>query len=440
MSHLSSVSEKELEGARSKRPLIWVKWGWFKFPFFFKTFRVTESGHRIIPLPSSPSQSPDRALILRWTGFDLHPQEFSGLFDILRARNVADADLIFSKVGIPSLNFVFADDRGGIGYRAVGRTPRFPNDSAFGIPQESLAQVEHSVAFSHPLTADEMPHVLNPSRGRVVTANNVQWFSDSQWKSGRAPYPSFRAFRIEELLAKTKAHDLQSLQQIQCDVQAVDARFLLPKMLQFIAGDLLGVPKDVLQVLNTWNFDANSECKACGLYRRWVDRVMDDQKVNTVGLYRRLIDPRDMASREALKSSLKRNIGLALEDLEYSKTKSLPIWSSLHLTHFPHLAGPDYHPVEPISTPGDEHTVNLGRAVWNGKQFEHTAGPSQRLIVEMSQPPQVYSVLAGSNQDIEARDLGSPSSEWQRWTRCQLQRREFPLDWSKVGLIKTKDL
>lgn len=76
-----------------------------------------------------------------------------------------------------------------------------------------------------------MPRLLEPARGWIATANQAHSAGDgfagaqSQW---------FGAFRIEELLKSTKRADFESMKRIQCDVQAVDARFLLPRLLELL--------------------------------------------------------------------------------------------------------------------------------------------------------------------------------------------------------------
>ena len=437
VARLSAVPEQELRGAQSYRPLIWVKVWKFKVPFFFKTFRKTNAGTRILPVDAAPS---GKALALRWTGFDLQGRDIMGFFDLVRSTRVSDADQALARVGVPSWNFVFADDQGGVGYRAIGRIPRFESSSPGGIPSESLAEVESSKAFAEPLSPDEMPHVLNPERGYVVTANNPQWPLDSRWSSGRSQLSSFRAFRIEELLKQNPHHDLESQQKIQCDVQAVDARFILPKLLEVLQGGLqkseLLASQGALEVLKQWNFETNLHCTACGLYRRWVEKIDSLQKLNSSSLYRKLPGGADLEFQKAVVSTFQES----LKELGFFKEQKLPGWGTIHRNSFSHLANQEFHSVPSIPTPGDENTVNPGTATWNGESFEHTAGASQRLLVELSSPPKVYSVLAGNNQDLESRDISDPHSEWQRWAQCQVQRRNFPVDWSKVNQKSAIDL
>jgi penicillin G amidase len=429
VSRLSFVPEKELEDVKWTRPIIWFRIWKFKLPFFFKAFRKTPGNLPILPVVLSNRE----AAVLRWTGFDLKPEDLMGTFHLMRARTVAEMDETLSRIGVPAWNFVFADDLGGIGYRAIGRVPRFNQNPTHEISTQSLAELEHSSAFDHPLTPSEMPHLLNPGRGYIVSANNRQFPEDSKIAIGQTQVSSFRAFRIEELLKSTIRHDLGSQQKIQCDLQAVDARFLVPHLLKNIEqssafSTLKDQERRALETLRTWNFETNLECTACAIYRRWMDRIFSQQELDHVSLYRKLTQPPGQSFQKLLVDTFR----LALDDLNFHQAYTLPQWKDVHLNPFTHLAGEHFFKAKPMSTPGDEHSVNPGTAVWTGDSYFQSYGASERVIVEMSRPPQIYSVLAGPNEDVEKRDMNAPESEWQKWVKCQLQKRHFPVDWSQV--------
>lgn len=436
VSSLAYVPEKDLAGnIKTERPVIWIKFGPLRVPFFFKTFSRTTEGWPLLPLDTPAGQ----ALVLRWSGFELTPEDFRGVFELSSAKSAQEADHALSRFGVPSWNFVFADDQGKIGYRAVGRVPGNAEEVPFGIPRRSLAEVRALPAFSHFLTPAEMPHLMNPARGFVATANNTQWPQPSQWRIGRAHAESFRAFRIEELIQATPKHDLESISRTQCDVQAVDARFILPRLLAAYGAPVAqsAKPQDervphALQTLRSWDLIANVDCRACPVFQRWLDGLLTDQNLDDTSLYRKL-----QAPDEDFRKSVREELTGALDDLRV-RGSELPTWGQLHLAYFPHMAGFDRFAAKPISTPGDDQSVDPGTSEWEDGVFRHTAGASQRLIVELTSPPRVYSVLAGSNADLENRVLSAPGSAWQRWLKCEHQQREFPLDWSKVQIKRVE--
>ena len=340
----------------------------------------------------------------------------------MKSRNVKETDQALAQVGVPSWNFVFADDHGQVGYRAIGRIPRFEKEPPFGVPTEKLAEVENSKAFSHPLSADEVPHVLNPSRGFVATANNQQWPQDSQWSSGHAQAAPFRAFRIEELIQQKPRHDLASVQKIQCDISATDARFILPELLKTLDES---ADSKAVALLKGWNFETGPTCRACGIYRRWIEIANSELDLTAGALYQLLKNPGTTPVQEASKKAFAK----AVAELK-AIHPDFPSWGVIHGAAFHDLAGLEFREAKYLATPGDAHTVNVAESNWNGQYYDQIAGASLRMIVEMTSPPTLYSILPGSNRD--ERNIPLEGSDFQDWVQCKLQKREFPLNWAKV--------
>ncbi len=426
-SELQAVSKEELdepEHSTTSLPVIWFKAWFMKLPFFFKTFQRTAQGWPVLPLEAPPG----KALVLKWTGYDLTANDLNGFFEVMVSKSASEADHAFSKIGVSSWNFVFADDQGHIGFRTVGRVARIESPPEMGLQEKHFSDLG-TEAFPEILSPAEMPHLSNPERGFIVTANNIQWPKDAKYYPGRSHDEGFRAFRIEEEIRAEPKHDLASLQAVQCDDQAVDARFLLPRMLPLLSTEELDIAKQATEALFKWNYRAEVGCEACGIYRRWVTRLMAERNINEVALYRELSAPDPDSS---LERSVRESYLLALDDLEIHPYSKLPIWKDLHQSSFEHQMGSDFFRAQAFGTPGDNFSVNLGASRWQGGKFIHYDGASHRLIVEMSQPPKIYSALAGSNLDISRRDLSDPQGSWQKWNRCELEKRNFPVNWASI--------
>lgn len=457
---IALVPESELAHVPETRPWIWFKFAGFRVPFFFKTFKKTQEGLPILPVPG-PAGS---ALVLHWTGFDLKPDDLMGFYGLMKVKSVKEADHQLGRAGVPSWNFVFADVNGGIGYRTVGRTPRLPkirakaqvphpvsqevSSEAQGI-QDSFTDLELKEAFGNPLSADEMPHLLRPKRNFVVTANNKQWPDDSIWNGGKAQLAGFRGFRIEELIQDRPKHNLESIRKIQCDIQAVDARFLLPHLMKWMEADgsarkITTVDRKGFQLLKAWNYETDVDCTVCGLYRRWIDHLLDATQLTIRELYQivqhspeKYVGSAPEEGRTADHHSFSDWIWLsfrdAQQDVQLTEDTVPQVWGKFHASYFDHLGGVDLFSrdrvVNSVPTPGDSFSVNLADADWDGKVLRNAAGPSERLIVEMSKPPKVYMVLAGPNQDLPAPDFSQPASPWQKWVRCEQQQLSYPFNW-----------
>lgn len=389
---INDLQDSQIEGLR---PLVMVKFGFLKLPFFFKKFEKLKSGHIILPLETQG----DQKLVLRWTGFDLSPDEVTSIFDFSHSSNVSEMDQATSKIGIPSWNFVFADVKGEIGYRLVGKTFRHVSKMPFGIQTMSFKD------FLSPdiLKPSERPRLINPSRNYIYTANNRHWPVDSLYYGGRGYSKSYRGFRLDELI-KEGFHDHKTFQSIQCDRQVVDARFFKDRIAK-----ILGI-KDWQE----WNMLADDHSKILPVYRRIIDLVMEKWNVNEHALYKLLLE-----LSETQRNELRQIYQMALNDIHGRS------WGEVHLVHFPHLSkNVNWKFAPEISGVGDTHSVDPGTSKWNPerKVYEQYSGASMRMIIEMDKDPKIWLSLPGINRQYHSfKNL----SAWSEWKNCQYKSVEF---------------
>ncbi len=415
-SRVAYVSREELGSIEESRPVIWFKLGFLKLPYFFKKIRRTNGLSGALPL-LPVKELKKQEMVLTWSGYHLDAHDFHHLFRLHQSHHVQEFEENLSQIGIPSWNFVFTDQSGSIGYRANGKIPKVENKLEYGIPHRNLKELQSLPEFGHLfLSKTEMPHLINPKRDYIATANNRQWNQDSQMSIGE-PFPkTFRAFRIEELIQKKEKHNLESIKQIQCDTQSVDARFLLPLLLPFLKQNL-----EVYHLLSQWDYSTSEDCFACAIYRGWVEEIYVRLGLNENALYRKLKQhsqiPDFLFENEILKS-LKQT--LHAYDMEGKKT--LPRWTDIHQIFFPHLAKQDLFPISPIGTLGDKHSVNVAGGNWEDGRYHQIYGATQRMIVEMSQPPQIYLVLAGKNLSL------ARAHDFMDWKNCLMKKLEYPVE------------
>ncbi|MBY0515906.1 MAG: penicillin acylase family protein [Bacteriovoracaceae bacterium] len=413
------ISKEEESELISFRPLVWVKFGFIKLPIFFKSFQKTKDGFPVIPLETEKSG----ALVLKWSGFHLKGDDLASLRLIMQTRSAEEMERMLSRVGVPSWNFVFADINGKIGHRVVGKVFKGSQKDKVGIREGKLADVRQPEFLS----PDEVPHVFNPKRGWVATANNRHWPSDSKYYGGRGYTPGFRAFRIEELLDKSK-HDVDTFRSLQCDEQAVDARFLGPLIASAVGQmDLKPEEKAWLDDFKSWDFKAGLNCSSCPLYRRILDLSYEKLRVWEVGFWR-LGNENNPEWLKVTQDSFKQAFGEL-------KGK---VWRDVHLNPFTHISNrKDWVYSPEIPTRGDRHSVDPGTAKWNEERglYEHTAGASERLIVVLNDTPEIWLGLPGLNSRYDHQEGRNP---WQAWADCRQERVEWPINWESKKLEKVE--
>ncbi|MGE3609347.1 MAG: penicillin acylase family protein [Bacteriovoracaceae bacterium] len=388
------LDDKDKENFQKIRPLVWIKFGFIKLPFFFKKFEKTKWGHPIVPLELKTEQK----MILKWTGFSLKGEDISSMLNIFKAKNVKEMDDHLKNVGVPSWNFVFADTLGGIGMRVVGKLYKQTKKDSFGIETQNKEELLDEKFLS----PDEVPQLLNPKRQYIYTANNRHWPNDSEFYGGRGYALSFRGYRIDDLLEGK--HDIESFKAIQCDRQAVDAKFFRERIVKYID----------FPALNTWEFDTNDGSGVVPIFRRMMDLMMEKWKVTEFGLYRML-------------ENLDKNQQLELNKIYHQSLKDIKsrTWGEVHRVNFPHLSKNTKWSFSPdIPGIGDNATVDPGTSKWNPDRqvYEQTAGASMRMIIELKSRPEVFLALPGLNRNYTEKSQQNP---WDDWKNCRYSKVNY---------------
>lgn len=385
---LVSLTDLKDDEAETIRPLVWVRWWIFKVPFFFKSFRKLRTGEPLLPLELSEEKN----LALRWSGFKLTGDDISPFFDLLRVKSIDEADWVLSRIGVPSWNFVFADQSGDIGLRTIGKTFKNTKKFPFGISPMTVKEFQTESY----LASKEMPHVLRPRRNYLYSANNRHWPQDAKFYGGRAYSFPFRGLRIDQLLQGHQ--DLESMKKVQCDRRVVDAPFFVPKFQKYLP----------FKEFSGWDFEAVDTSRVLPFYRRLMDLLMERWQVNENALYRLLDNLSAAQVKELEEMSLK-----AKTEVEGKS------WGEIHRLKFPHLSKNENWSFSPeIAGVGDTHSVDPGTAKWNPdrKVYEQSSGASMRMIIEMGKTPRILLSLPGVNREYTKKN--DPGS-WQSWRQCQ---------------------
>jgi penicillin G amidase len=175
-----------------------------------------------------PVDGERRALVLAW-----HGMEEGDLLDAFARINTARSWDEFaagvSRLTALSLNVVYADVDGHIGYAMSGSVPaRASGDGT--LPVEGW---RGGGLWTGASTGDRLPRLLDPPSGIVATANNEV---DRQWRGliTRDWVAPHRARRLAAVLSADRRFDVQSAIDLQNDVESVAAA----EVLDAIAGAL----------------------------------------------------------------------------------------------------------------------------------------------------------------------------------------------------------
>ena len=161
------------------------------------------------------------AMSLRATWLD--PRPVTGLLGVHRARSFEEFRDLCEEWPLSSLNMVYADTSGTIGWQLVGDAPR--RRSGWGtLPRPGW---EPDAGWEDgPLPFDEMPHASNPPAGILATANNCPT------RDGEGPFlgvdwlDGYRVARIFERLDSGEDWDVATTLALHMDQYSLPWREL----------------------------------------------------------------------------------------------------------------------------------------------------------------------------------------------------------------------
>jgi penicillin amidase len=151
-------------------------------------------------------------LALSWLALN-ESSAYSGLFEQAEVRSGPELVAKLAGHTSPPLNLIWADRQGSIGYKLVGRLPLRRG----GCPDLPKPGWTGEFEWEGTIPYEELPEVVDPESGYLVTANNRIVGDDyphhitSEWLDG------FRAKRIEQLLDAKEHHDVEDFEAMQTD-------------------------------------------------------------------------------------------------------------------------------------------------------------------------------------------------------------------------------
>ncbi len=181
--------------------------------------------------PSSPPGP--YAVSLAWSA--LRPSRTAAsVFALDRATDWSSFRSALRGFAAPAQNLVYADRDGHVGYQVAGRVPvRRP-----GVSGEVAAPgwVRRYDWAPDPLPFDELPSVLDPAEGFVVTANQPPVGPPAADRLTTAKGYGYRSQRIRERLEQLGTVTPAQMSQLQLDTRNGFAPVLVPHLLRVSAG------------------------------------------------------------------------------------------------------------------------------------------------------------------------------------------------------------
>src|SRR5579863_8510416 len=220
------------------------------------------------PIITDLIEGEQRKLALKWVVYD--PQALRiPLFAVDSAQNWQEFEAAFAQFPAPSVNVVYADVEGHIGYQATGLIPlRTVGSNDLPVPGDDDAH-----EWTGYVPYDQLPRVYDPPSGIIATANGRIAPDKYPVALGDEWMSPYRTQRIYRLLGEAKKFTAADMLTIQNDIVSPFDRFCAERFV--------------------YAFDHNSKAterarQAAELMRNWDGTMGTDSAAATIAFYSRI--------------------------------------------------------------------------------------------------------------------------------------------------------
>ncbi len=349
----------------------------------------------------------DYEVALQWTALTPRPT-IKAVFALGAAQDWEEFRAAAELFTVPSQNLVYADVDGNIGYQAPGAIPvrsrgsgRWPAPGWTGTHE-----------WTGEVPFEELPSVLNPDEGLIVTANNRVVGDAYPYTLGHDTAAGYRSERLRDLLLDREDLGVDDMTAIQLDTHHGNAERLVPYLLDVELDEAF--VRQGQDLLRDWDFSQPPDSSAAAFFNvtwkhlleitfhddlpadarpdggeRWfnvVDRIIDDPDSHWWDDQRTpgVIEDREVVLTEAMRR--------ARDELTRTQSRDPQKWEwgRLHRLDLVNatLGTSGVGVVERLFNRGPYElgggTGAVDATSWDAREgFDVTAVPSMRMVVDL---------------------------------------------------------
>jgi penicillin G amidase len=214
---------------------------------------------------SAPESDAAFAVRAAWLEPGMAP--YLGSIETMRAPDTERFVAALNRWGAPGENLVYADQDGGIGWKAAGLTPVRPNwDGTLPVPGDGRYE------WAGFYDMDALPAEVNPARGWIATANEMNLppgFPADRVITRDWP-PPFRAERIAGVLGSAVGSTVADMVRLQADYVSLPGL----RMARALSGQRFTDPaaQRAAGLLAAWDGTLAADCAAAAVFQVWYRR------------------------------------------------------------------------------------------------------------------------------------------------------------------------
>ena len=365
-----------------------------------KIVRATRHGPVISDFTAPGSKE---ILSARWVAQE-PSREFQSLYSLNCARDWRQFEDALRFHATPSLNFVYADREGNIGYALAGKIPRRATAPSL-LPSNGWDERSDWAGF---IEVDELPRLYNPPEGIVANANNRIADAAYPYYLSHLFEPPHRLRRIEQTLGQRERHSPEQVAALQLDHLSLHAKDFIATLrseLETAAGEDKIITTAAARLL-TWDGQCAVASVEAAIFHLMHQRLLRELLIPVLGenafhayieILNQCIVPTDRIfanpaspwfARHSRNELVKLALSSACAELEarFGADMETWRWGEVHqmfqhhglarIDAFKSLVG-----IEPLPTPGDGMTVGVG-FYRHSDPYAQTVGASLRFAIE----------------------------------------------------------
>jgi penicillin amidase len=377
-----------------------------------------------------------RAYALRSVWFEPGTAAYLGGLSTMRSRSFPEFRDNLRRFAAPSLNHLYADVAGAIGWQPAGMVPVRRNwDGLLPVAGDGRFEWQGFVDL------DDLPSQANPPEGFLATANEANLPADFDQEKTRIGYEwleNSRALRIREALGADASHTVAASLALQADVFSRPAA-RLQELLRRIARDEDSDFAAARKMLLAWDNRLDAASAPAALSELWFTKHLKPALFAAFvpdAATRALLAPGDVesllsvleqpdarfgqdpaAARDAL---LARTLGAAYRDAR-ERLGAEPAawrWGDLHHGYFQHplsaIVGEEERrrlDIGPLAKGGSASTVM--HAAYRAQDFRVTIGASVRFVLDVGNWDASFCVNApGQSGDCRSPHYRDLAPKW----------------------------
>ena len=382
-------------------------------PDFLDTVAYTNIGPVMYDKTFSGARNTNKKnYAVRWKAHD--PSNELKVFTLLnKAKNYKDYLQAIKNLHTPGQNCIFASRKGDIAIWDQGEFPaKWYRQGDFVMPG-----TDSSYFWQGMIPQYENPHLINPARGFVSSANQLPTDTTYPYYLG-GNYPPYRAWEINKRLETMNNITPQDMMKLQTDNYNVFAEMALPVLIRNMQVDKLSPQeRKYFDILKNWNLrnDTGSrgatlfvvtwdslettifkdEFLATGLELHWPSESSILDAMNKYP-YLKFYDNINTGNIESLPDDVTDAFQKAAAVIRKADENGTMAWVKYKDTRVEHLALLDAFSRLHLPIGGGTHTINAA---------EKQHGPSWRMIVSLTPETEAYGIYPGG-------ESGNPGSKF----------------------------